>query len=126
MPVRCTRSSAESNILMPRMSYSRLLPGAERLGHRRDPDAQPAAPGGRLLLLLEEVLVADRLQADVQALPVLPGVEQEAERGAVRELVVADQVDAAELGLVHAEVAAAAWIIRSWKNIASVTRNEHR
>ena len=26
LPVMCTRSSAESNILMPRMSYSRLLP----------------------------------------------------------------------------------------------------
>ena len=26
LPVGCTRSSAESNILMPRMSYSRLLP----------------------------------------------------------------------------------------------------
>ena len=26
LPVGCTRSSAASNILMPRMSYSRLLP----------------------------------------------------------------------------------------------------
>ena len=26
LPVMCTLSSAESNILMPRMSYSRLLP----------------------------------------------------------------------------------------------------
>ena len=35
---------------------------------------------------------------------VLPGVDEEAERGAVRELVVGEQVDAAELGGVDAEV----------------------
>ena len=45
----------------------------------------------------------------------------------MRELVVAQEVHPPELGLVHAQVvAAAACTMRSWKNIASVTRNEHR
>ena len=45
--------------------------GAERLGHRGDPEAeQPAALAG-FLLLLPEVLVPDGPQADVEALGVL-------------------------------------------------------
>ena len=58
----------------------------------------------RLLLLPEEVPVADRFEPDVEALGVLAGVGEEAERRAVREVVVLDEVLAAELGLVHAEV----------------------
>ena len=45
--------------------------GAERLGHRRDADAEQAALLLRLLLLPQEVLVADRLEPDVEALAVL-------------------------------------------------------
>ena len=77
---------------------------AERLGHRRDAEPeQPAARAG-LGLLLAEVVVADGLEPDPQALGVLAGVGEEAERGAVREVVVAHEVDPPELGLVHAEV----------------------
>ena len=77
---------------------------AQRLGHRGDAQAQQPAPRPRLRLLPPEVLVADRLQPDVQALGVLAGVGEEAERGAVREVVVADEVHPPELGLVHAQV----------------------
>src|SRR5437879_1332707 len=91
LPVMWTLRSAESNILMPRMSYSRLVP----------------APSGSVMveLLTAELLVVDRLEPDVQALGVLAGVGQEAERGPVREVLVADEVHPAERGLVHAEVA---------------------
>ena len=58
----------------------------------------------RLLLLALELLVADRVQPQLQALVVLAGVDEEAERGAVRELVVGKEVDAADLGGVDAEV----------------------
>src|SRR6266487_2069023 len=96
LPVMCTLRSAESNILMPRMSYSRLFP----------------APSGSVMVEMPrpsslpppDVLVPDRLQPDVQALGVLARVGQEAEGGPERELVVPDQVDPPELGLVHAEV----------------------
>ena len=77
---------------------------AERLGHRGDAQAEQTPPLARFCLLLPEVLVVDRLEADVQALGVLPGVGQEAERGAVREVVVGDEVHPPERGLVHAEV----------------------
>ena len=53
---------------------------------------------------LRKSCVADGLQPDVEALAVLAGVGEEPERGAVREVVVADEVAAPELGLVHAEV----------------------
>src|SRR6516225_3242057 len=75
LPVMCTSSSAES----------------------------PAALPG-LGLLTAEVLVADRLQPDVEALDVLAGVGQEAERGPVREVLVPDEVHPPELRLVHAQV----------------------
>ena len=78
--------------------------GAERLGHRRDADAEQPAALARLLLLRAEVGVPDRLEPDVEALGVLPGVGEEAERRPVREVVVADEVDPPELGLVHPEV----------------------
>ena len=77
---------------------------AQRLGHGGDaePEEPPALPG--LRLLAPEVLVPDGLESHVQALGVLARVEQEAERGAVRELVVPDEVHPAERGLVHAQV----------------------
>ena len=78
--------------------------GAERLGHRRDADPEQPAALARLLLLRAEVGVPDRLEPDVEALGVLPGVGEEAERRPVREVVVADEVDPPELGLVHPEV----------------------
>ena len=79
--------------------------GAERLGHRRDADAeQPAALCAPPPAAGRKSCVADRLEADVEALVVLPGVGEEAERRPVREVVVAHEVDPAELGLVHAEV----------------------
>ena len=77
---------------------------AQRLAHRGDADTEQPAVLPGLLLLPEEVLVAHGLEAQLEARAVLTGVEQEAERGAVRELVVAHQVDPAELGLVHAQV----------------------
>jgi hypothetical protein len=72
------------------------------------------------------VLVADGLEPEVEALGVLAGVGEEPERGAVGEVVVADEVDPSDLGLVDPRSSAAAWTMRSWKYIASVTRNEHR
>src|ERR1700743_3202341 len=97
-PVMCTRSSAESNILMPRMSYSRLLPApsGSLMVEMPMPSSRPRCLAS-FFLLREELLVADGLEAQLQAGPVLAGVEQEAERRAVRELLVPDQVDAAEL-----------------------------
>src|SRR3984893_13990162 len=89
LPVMCTLRSAESNILMPRMSYSRLLPapsGSVMVEMPR-PSSLP-----RLSLLAAELLVVDRLEPHVQALGVLAGVKQEAERGAVREVLVPDEV----------------------------------
>ena len=77
---------------------------AERLGHGGDAEAEQPAPCPGLLLLLAEVLVADGLQADVEAFRVLAGVGEEAERGAVREVLVPDEVHPAERGLVHAQV----------------------
>src|SRR5213592_4548338 len=50
------------------------------------------SPAEGLLLPPAEVLVADCLQADVQALGVLARVGQEAERGAMRELIVGHEV----------------------------------
>ncbi len=78
--------------------------GAERLGHRGDTEAEQPAPGPGRCLLPPEILVADGLQADVEALAVLPGVGQEAEGGAVRELAVRHEVHPPEFRLVHAEV----------------------
>ena len=78
--------------------------GAQGLGHGRDADAQQAALGLGLLLALQEALVVDGRQADVEALAVLARVGEEAERRAVREVVVPDEVDPPELGLVHPEV----------------------
>ncbi len=62
--------------------------GTERLGHRRDPDAEQTPLLLRLLLLFQEVLVADRFEPDVETLGVLPRVCEEPECGAVREVVV--------------------------------------
>ncbi len=76
--------------------------GAERLGHRRDADTEQAALLAGSLLALQEAVVVDLLQRQVQALVVVAGVQQEPEGGAVRELT--DEVDPAELGLVHAEL----------------------
>jgi len=77
---------------------------AERLGHRGDAEAeQPSALAGRRLLF-PEVLVVDRLEADVQALGILAGVGEEAERRPVREVVVPHEVHPAERRLVHPQV----------------------
>ena len=77
---------------------------AERLGHRGDAEAeQPTALAGRRLLC-PEILVVDRLEADVQALGVLAGVGEEAERRPVREVVVPHEVHPAERRLVHPQV----------------------
>ena len=77
---------------------------AQRLGHGGDAQAEQPAPLPRLRLLTAELLVVDRLEPHVQALGVLAGVGQEAERGPVREVLVADEVHPAERGLVHTEV----------------------
>ena len=77
---------------------------SERLGHRRDADAEQPSARLRLFLLLQEVLVADCFEADVEALAVLARVGEEPERRAVWEVVVTHEVRPAELGLVHAEV----------------------
>ena len=84
-----------------------VLPAVARpegLGHGRDADAQQPAPLARLLLLAQEILVADRFEPEVEALAVLAGIGEEPPGRAMGEVVVAHQVDAAELGLVHAQV----------------------
>src|ERR1700745_1327309 len=104
LPVMCTLRSAESNILMPRMSYSRLLPAPS--GSVMVEKARPSSlpPFRALGSSAPEHLVVDRHEPYVQALGVLAGVKQEAERGAVREVLVPDEVHPAERGLVHAQV----------------------
>src|SRR5262249_42462018 len=68
------------------------VPRPERLGHRRDAEAEQLAPAARLLLLPPEVLVSHGLQPYLEALAVLAGVEQESERSAVGELLILDKV----------------------------------
>ena len=76
----------------------------QRFGHRRDPDTEQPTPLLRFFLLLQEVVVAHRLQADVETFGVLAGVGQEPESGAMRKIVILDEVHATELGLIHTEV----------------------
>jgi hypothetical protein len=47
------------------------IAGAERLGHRRDADTEETTLLTGLLLILQELLVADRFEADIETLPVL-------------------------------------------------------
>ena len=83
-------------------------------------------PLGRLGLLAPEVLVPDRAQADLQALAYWPESSRKPNGGAVRGHVVADEVHGPETGLVDAQVRGGDLDHPLLKNIASVTRNEHR
>ncbi len=122
----CTLSSAESNILTPSRSYSRLLP----------------APSGSVMVEMPRPSSRPRLAAS--ACSRRKSSYPTARRPTSRHLRYWPESSRKPNGVRCGNMSsptkfmarnpawsmprsvAAAWIIRSWKNIASVTRNEHR
>ena len=104
LPVGWTRSSAESIIFRPRMSYVLRRARADRFGEVRDADAHQLAVGARRDLLLAQVLVADCVERLAQRGRVVAGVVHEPGRCRVRELLGLDEVLEPHVGRVDAEL----------------------
>src|ERR1700694_389621 len=105
LPVGCTRSSALSNILKPRMSNSAPWPApttSVKLSIPMpvtSPFFLPPPPAALLQLLISELA-----EGDVHRLGVIAAVVYPAGRGRVRELLGLDEVPHPELGLVEAQL----------------------
>ena len=126
MPVMWIRSSAESNILMPRMSYSRLLP----------------APSGSVIVEIPIPSSRPRLRASScwvrkSAYPIASSPtsrhlaycpESVRKPNGVRCGKSSSRTKLTRRNSAWSipRSSAAACTMRSWKNIASVTRNEQR
>ncbi len=89
---------------MPRMSKSWTGPGPDDLGERADADAHELAALALLGLLLAQVVVADRLEGQLEGARIVARVVLPAGRRLVRELLGLDEVLHPELRRVLADL----------------------
>ena len=120
-----TRSSAESNILMPRMSYSRLLPAPSGsvIVEMPMPSRRPRAFASSFCRRKSSYPIASSPTS--RHLPYWPESVRKPNGVRCGKSSSRDEVERRNSAWSIPRSSAAACTMRSWKNIASVTRNEH-